>query len=151
MVCLAIMSNQKTVEIRLEGNVPSKKNQRINTKDGLSFPSKKFVQWQDDAMSQVRLQTRARFFKPVSLEVIIYFATLTKADVDNRLTSILDMLNECLVIRDDKWENVPLMKAQAEYRPRNPGAFIRITELEDGFLGDQYAADRAKLDQKKRK
>lgn len=148
---LATMSNQKTVEIRLEGNVPSKKNQRINTKDGLSFPSKKFTQWQNDALTQVRLQTRTRFFKPVSIEVIIYFATLTKADVDNRLTSILDMLTESLLIRDDQWEHVPLMKAQAEYRPRNPGAFIRITELEDGFLGEEHAIDRAKLDRKKRK
>ena len=148
---LRIMSSQKTVELRLEGNVPSKKNQRINTKEGLSFPSKKFTQWQDAAMSQVRLQTRTRFFKPVSIEVIIYFATLTKADVDNRLTSILDMLAECLVITDDKWESVPIMKAQGEYRPRNPGAFIRIEELEDGFLGEEYAADRAKLDRKKRK
>lgn len=145
------MSNQKTVELRLEGAVPSKKNQRINTKEGKSFPSKKFTQWQDAAMTQVRLQTRTRFFKPVSIEVIIYFATLTKADVDNRLTSILDMLTECLIITDDKWDSVPIMTAQAEYRPRDPGAFVRITELEDGFLGKQYAIDRAKLDRKKRK
>lgn len=97
----------------------------------MSFPSKKFVQWQDTAMRQVRIQTRERFYKPVSIEVIIYFATLARADLDNRLTSILDMLVECVMLRDDKWQDIPLMKVQAEHRPRKPGAFIRIIELDD--------------------
>lgn len=124
------MSSPKIVELTLEGSVPSKKNSRINLRSGVSLPSKKFVQWQDDAMSQVRIQTPERFYKPVQIEVIIYFATLAKADLDNRLTSILDMLVECVVLRDDKWQDVPLMKVQAEHRPKNGGAFIRITELD---------------------
>jgi Holliday junction resolvase RusA-like endonuclease len=124
------MSNQVTVELTLEGSVPSKKNSRINRGDGVSFPSKKFIQWQNDAMRQVRIQTRHRFFNPVSVEVIIYFGTNIRADLDNRLTSILDMLVECLVLRDDKWQDVPLIKVQAEYRKSKPGAFIRLTELD---------------------
>lgn len=118
------------IELVLEGSVPSKKNSRINRGDGKSFPSKKFMQWQDDALKQVRIQTRQRFYVPVSMEVIIYFGTNTRADLDNRLTSILDMLVEALVIRDDKWQDVPLIKVQAEHRPRKPGAFIRISELD---------------------
>lgn len=127
---LATMSNQVTVELTLEGSVPSKKNSRINRGDGVSFPSKKFIQWQNDAMRQVRIQTRHRFFNPVGVEVIIYFGTNIRADLDNRLTSILDMLVECLVLRDDKWQDVPLIKVQAEYRKSKPGAFIRLTELD---------------------
>lgn len=118
------------IELILEGSVPSKKNQRINRGDGKSFPSKKFAQWQDDALKQVRLQTRHRFYSPVALEVIIYFATKVRADLDNRLTSILDMLVEALVLRDDKWQDVPYIAVQAEYRKGKPGAFIRITELD---------------------
>lgn len=117
------------VELVLEGNVPSKKNSRINRGDGVSFPSKKYVQWQADAIKQVRLQTRHRFFEPVSAEVIIYFGTNIRADLDNRLTSILDMLVEALVLRDDKWQDVPRMVAQAEYRKGKPGAFIRLSEV----------------------
>lgn len=124
------MSNPKTVELVLTGSVPSKKNSRINRGDGKSFPSKKFVQWQVDALKQVRLQTHERFYAPVQAEVIIYFATLARADLDNRLTSILDMLVEGLVLRDDKWQDVPLMKVQAEYRKNQPGAFIRLTEVD---------------------
>jgi len=95
----------------------------------MSFPSKKYVEWELDALKQTRLQTKVRFIKPVSIEVIVYFGTNIRADLDNRLTSILDMLVEGLVLKDDKWQDVPLMQAQAEHRPRNPGAFIRITEL----------------------
>jgi len=141
----------QTVALTLEGNVPSKKNQRINTKDGLSFASKAFTDWQDDALGQVRRQTRVRFYAPVQIEVIIYFATLGKADVDNRLTSILDMLTEALVLRDDKWENVPLMKVEAAYRPKAPGAFIRIEELPPDFFGPEYEVAAAKRDKRKRK
>lgn len=118
------------LELTLDGSVPSKKNQRINRGDGMSFPSKKFIQWQDDALRQVRLQSRQRFYVPVGIEVIIYFGTNIRADLDNRLSSILDMLVEALVLRDDKWQDVPRIAIQAEYRKGDPGAFIRLTEIE---------------------
>lgn len=118
------------IELVLEGSVPSKKNQRINRGDGVSFPSKKFVQWQNDALRQVRIQTRQRFLVPVGIEVIIYFGTKVRSDLDNRLSSILDMLVEALVLRDDKWQDVPRIAIQAEYRKGKPGAFIRITEID---------------------
>lgn len=122
------MSNPKIVELTLEGSVPSKKNSRINRGDGVSFPSKRYVDWEQSAMQQVRRQTRERFFTPVGIEVVIYFGTKARADLDNRLTSVLDMLVECLVLRDDKWQDVPRMMAQAEYRKGKPGAFIRISD-----------------------
>lgn len=125
------MSNQKTVELILKGNVPSKKNSRINRGDGMSFVSKRYREWQELALYQVRQQTRERFFVPVCIEVIIYFGTKGRADLDNRLTSILDMLVEALVLRDDKWQDVPRMACQAEYRKNAPGAFVRITELDE--------------------
>ncbi len=123
------MLNQQIAEITLKGNVPSKKNSRINLKSGVSIPNNKFVQWQNDAIIEVRRQTRQRFYTPVSIELIVYFGTKGRADLDNRLTSVLDMLVEALVLRDDKWQDVPMMQAQAEYRKNEPGAFIRIAEV----------------------
>lgn len=122
------MSN--LLELVLEGSVPSKKNQRINRGDGKSFPSKKFIEWQGDALKQVRMQTRQRFYAPVGMEVIIYFGTKVRSDLDNRLSSILDMLVEALVLPDDKWQDVPRIAIEAEYRKGNPGAFIRLKEIE---------------------
>lgn len=117
------------IELVLEGNVPSKKNSRARTATGISVPNNKFVQWQNDALKQVRMQTRQRFYKPVRVEIIVYFGTMARADLDNRVTSILDMLVEALVLLDDKWQSVPQIEAQAEYRKREPGAFIRVTEV----------------------
>lgn len=117
------------IEIRLEGNIPSKKNSRARTATGISVPNNKFIQWQNDAIKQVRIQTRERLLKPVKFECVVYFGTNIRADLDNRITSILDMLVEAIVLKDDKWQDVPLIIAQAEYRKRQPGAFIRLTEL----------------------
>ncbi len=124
--------SSKVLELVLEGNVVSKKNSRINRGDGMSFPSKKYMDWQKESLKQIRIKRPERFYNPVSIEVIIYFGTNIRADLDNRLTSILDMLVEALVLRDDKWQDVPRLAVQAEYRKREPGAFIRITELGDG-------------------
>lgn len=137
------------IELVLEGNIPSKKNSRINRGDGVSFPSKKYAEWEKYALQSVRLQTRQRFFNPVSIEVIIYFGSDARADLDNRLTSILDMLVDALVLRDDKWQDVPMIQLQAEYRQKKPGAFIRITELAPDILGAELAAARAKRKPKK--
>lgn len=118
------------LEIRLAGAIPSKKNQRINTKEGKSFPSKEFSDWQNDAIKQVRLQTRKRFLVPVELEVVCLFGRRTVSDLDNRLTSILDMLHEALVIRDDRWEYVPKVSVEAKYiKGAKNGAIIRIYEV----------------------
>lgn len=117
------------IELKLEGNVPSKKNSRVRTRSGSSIPSKAFYDWQNSALLQTKMQTRARGLTNVAVEVVIYFGTNVRADLDNRLTSILDMLVEGLVLRDDKWQDVPRVQAQGEYRKKEPGAFVRITQL----------------------
>lgn len=117
------------VEIRLEGAVPSKKNSRVRTRAGSYIPSKAFYDWQEAAMWQARQQHKQMFYEPVRVEVTIIFGTKGRADLDNRLTSVLDMLVEALILRDDKWQAVPEMVARAEYRKGAPGAIIKITEV----------------------
>jgi len=123
------MLNPKTVKLILEGNVPSKKNSRVHTRSGASIPNKRFVQWQESAMWQVRQQTRERFITPVNVDAIIYFGTRSRADVDNRLTSILDMLVEMVTLSDDAYQYVVSGRAIGIYRKGNPGAFVRIREI----------------------
>lgn len=118
----------------LEGNVPSKKNSRARTRSGASIPNKRFVQWQESALWQVRAQTRQRFLMPVQVDAIIYFGTHVRADVDNRLTSILDMLVEGVVLPDDAYQNVVSGRAIGVYRKGQPGAFIRIKEIDQAVL-----------------
>lgn len=144
------MLNQKTVELVLDGTIPSKKNSRVNTPDGKSFPSTKFTQWQNDAIVEVRRQSRHRFFGLVQIELILYFGTLGKADTDNKVTSILDMLVAAMMLKDDYWESVARTTYEAAYRPGKSGAFVRITQLPDDFLGEEYLAAAAKRDRRKR-
>lgn len=144
------MSSPQIVELVLDGSVPSKKNSRINTKSGTSFPSKAFSDWQDEALISVRRQTRHRFRGLVQIELIIYFATLGRADTDNKVTSILDMLVEALVLKDDYWESVARTVYEASYRPGKGGAFIRITDLPDDFYGAEYLAASSKRNRRKR-
>lgn len=138
------------IELVLEGSIPSKKNSRVNLSSGVSVPSTKFTQWQNDALKQVRAQTRQRFYKHVQIEIILYFATLGRADTDNKVTSILDMLVDALVLKDDYWESVVRTVYEAAYRPGKGGAFIRITEMPNDFLGAEYLAAAAKRDRRKR-
>lgn len=130
----------KTVRLVLDGNVPSKKNSRIHTRSGASIPNKNFAQWQAAALWQVRSQTRARFLEAVKVDVIIYFGTKAKADADNRLTSILDMLVEGLVLKDDAYQLAPDSRVIGVYRKGEPGAFVRIQELDPEQLERDIAA-----------
>ena len=116
--------SQNIIELKLDGNVPSKKNSRVRTRSGSSIPSKAFYDWQNSALLQTKAQTRARGLSNVAVEVIIYFGTNVRADLDNRLRLV-----EGLVLRDDKWQDVPRLQAQGEYRKKEPGAFVRITQL----------------------
>lgn len=126
------MSNQKidNLIIELNGNIPSKKNSRVTVKKtGRSFPSAAFQKWELDAMWQVKEQTRIRIFNPIKLDVTIYFPKTGKADLDNKLSSILDMFVEVGIIQDDGYEYVPEISLHAEYRKGKGGARIVISEL----------------------
>jgi Holliday junction resolvase RusA-like endonuclease len=118
------------IEIELEGNIPSKKNSRIRTKSGAYIPNKRFYDWQNDAIKQVRSQTRERFFTPVAVDLVITFGRKSKSDLDNRLTSVLDMLVEAMVLRDDRFEYVVDERVRARYVKGKPGAILRISEAE---------------------
>lgn len=136
------------VELKLAGNVPAKKNSRINRGDGMSFPSRDFTDWQKTAIANVRIQTQERFTGHVMIEFIFYFGTLGRADTDNKATSILDMLVKAGVLPDDYWESVAKTSYEAAYRPGRPGAFIRITPLPDDFFGAEYREAAAKRDKR---
>jgi Holliday junction resolvase RusA-like endonuclease len=147
----ATMSNHQIAEIRLNGTIPSKKNSRINTSSGRSFPSREFTKWQSDAIRQVRMQTRHHFSGVIQIELIIYFGTLGRADTDNKVTSILDMLVDAIILKDDYWETVARTVYEAAYRQNKPGAFLRITELQNDFFGKDYKIAADKRDKRKSK
>lgn len=98
---------------RLVGKIPSKKNSRVNTRTGRSFPSKEFSDWQHYAMSEILSQGLVKFNNPVRITISIAFKDKKRQDLDNRISSILDMLVKIGVIQDDCWTLIPQIQCYA--------------------------------------
>lgn len=112
----------------LTGRVPSKKNSRINTRSGRSFPSRDYALWHADALGQVALQQVPA--EPVALcenlLIELRFPTLGRADLTNKAESIMDLLVDAGVLRDDCWRVVPMMRLSGFHDKDNPGARVIV-------------------------
>ena len=97
--------------IRITGEIPPKKNSRIfNTKTRRCFPNKRYIEWHDIAAMEIMSQLPKDFKtieKPVGLIVDLYHGDNKVRDDDNQLNSILDILKDIKIIRDDRWQYVP--------------------------------------------
>ena len=116
--------------LELFGTIPSKKNSRINTRSGLSFPSKKYVEWHNQAiMDIIRQSNGVKFADPIEISIKLFFGTRRRADIDNKTASIFDTLTDAGVIVDDDWKHIPKLSVEAEYREKKPGAIIKIKKI----------------------
>lgn len=130
------MSSQKTASltIKLATNIPSKKNSRINLRNGISIPSKAYREWHDEAVVMSKIQATKQGWSmekgdKAKIAGIIYCATLRKTDIDNKLSSFLDMIVDANIIPDDNWQTIPEITIRADYRKGRPGAEFVITML----------------------
>lgn len=91
--------------IELRGNVPSKKNSRINTRSGLSFPSKKYTDWHKDAIKQL---VGVEKIPPGTPVVFTYYSDSKRSgDLSNKWQSIEDTFTDVGIIEDDNWFILP--------------------------------------------
>ena len=116
----------------LTGRIPSKKNSRITVRaTGRSFPSKAFAQWHKVAMAQVMEQKLAK--PPLNavqyhVEIQVSFPTLGRADLTNKAESVMDLLVDAGVIRDDCWTCVPTLLLRGRKDAQSPGATVYVRE-----------------------
>lgn len=115
--------------LKLTGNVPSKKNSRINTRSGRSFPSKAYTEWHEQATAELNTQHLVSFDKPVRIQADFYFKDNIRRDLDNRLTSILDLFVDLGIIKDDRWQCVPELITTGQLDRNNPRVLIKIEEV----------------------
>lgn len=107
------MSEKRECTIVLQGETPSKKNSRINTRSGRSFPSKRYVKWHNDAIEQIcKQQMTGKILsigndKQAKLTAVFYHGDKKRRDSDNQLSSILDTLVDAGVLVDDCWSVIP--------------------------------------------
>jgi len=93
----------KITHLVVLGRIPSKKNSTRNF--GFArIPSKRFYDWQKSAAVQL-LSHKGRFIEHIQeIQVDFYFPDNRKADLDNKLTSVLDMLCKLEILLDDSWQ-----------------------------------------------
>lgn len=119
----------------LTGETPSKKNSRINTRSGRSFPSQKYTQWHSIAVLEIKKAIAKRKIKPIPkgkqvfLTITFYHGDKRKRDSDNQLTSILDTLVDAGVLLDDNWRIIPHKEIFDAYDKDNARAIISIELL----------------------
>lgn len=102
------------MKLVINGTTPSKKNSRINTRSGRSFPSKRFTEWEKPAL--IELQKQFEGLKvtnyPVSVTMIFYNEDKRRHDLDNQASSILDTMVKANIIEDDNQNFVDCVQLQ---------------------------------------
>ena len=83
------------------GRIPSKKNSRINTRSGRSFPSSKYTAWHKDASLQI-LKTKKQTQKGFVLT--FYMPDNRRCDLTNKAESVMDLLVDNDILQDDCWQ-----------------------------------------------
>lgn len=117
-------------KIVILGQTPSKKNSRINTRSGRSFPSKRYSEWHRN--SSLQLQTILEGGLTINsdlkceIEYRFYVQDLRRRDVSNMIESINDLLVDLGILKDDDWKHVSIGKADAELDRELPRAEITI-------------------------
>ncbi len=121
------------IEFVLTGETPAKKNSRITLRNGRTIPSKRYTEWHKLASSQIFSQSIKQVKNPLECPVKIKIAFThgdkRRRDSDNGVSSILDLLTDCKVLSDDKWEIVRQLEVQNEYEKNNAQCKITIERL----------------------
>ena len=117
----------------IQGETPSKKNSRIlNTKTKRSFPSRRYIEWRDYAILQVRSQLQGwKAPVPCQIKATFFHSDLHRRDSDNAMSSILDMLKDNGTIIDDCWEYIPHEETWNKLDRGNARCEIEITEYKE--------------------
>lgn len=97
------------LHLKIDGRIPSTKNNRRNFRR-TSLPSERATQWQETAASQI-LQYRGMKIAKSDIQFEFWMPDNRKTDLDNKVTSLLDLLKNLEVIKDDSWQCVPSIYA----------------------------------------
>ena len=122
------------VSIELTGVIPSKKNSRVNTRSGRSFPGKEYTKWHRYALIELKRRVTEYEARGVSfpltecglLTLNVLFPDGRRRDLDNALSSVLDTLKDAGIIRDDNWKEIREINVKGNLREKAPGAVIYI-------------------------
>jgi Holliday junction resolvase RusA-like endonuclease len=94
------------IELYLKGQCPSGKNAVVVTRTGHRFPAKRFKEWREDALLQLKPQlTKWKdclpFNRPISIQVYYTTKDLRRRDVPGILDAIWHLLEKANIVTDD--------------------------------------------------
>lgn len=92
----------------LQGETPSKKNNRITLKNGKTIISARYRKWEQTALLSLCMQKRPPIPLSVPLSISFVFShnSLQRRDSDNGVSSLLDVLQDARILQDDNWKIV---------------------------------------------
>ena len=101
----------------ITGIIPSKKNNKfIVVRNGkpIIISSEKYRDWEKEMMWLLRVQNKERLFinYPISISFKFYSKTKRKFDLDNKVTSLLDLFVKSNILEDDNYNIVRYISAE---------------------------------------
>lgn len=115
-------------KIIILGRIPSKKNSRINTRSGRSFPSSKYTAWHKDASLQIKGAEKIPNGSFISLH--FFMPDNRRTDLSNKAESVMDLLVDNGIIEDDCWQVIPILSLKGCGIDReNPRVEIYVTTV----------------------
>lgn len=125
-------------DFNILGETPAKKNGKRFVRGNKLICSRKFYKWHDSATLQLLTQKKPE--KPIEIPIVlsILFVHGDKIirDCDNAASSILDLLKDVNIIKDDNWFIVQELKIRNCYKKNNPHCYIKIRSLDESILED---------------
>lgn len=118
---------------RIMGETPAKKNSRIiNTKTGRSFPSKKYTDWHKVALKELSVfpTPDEPIETPVRISLKFTHGDLRRRDSDNGCSSIMDLLVDAGILKDDCWQIVKDISISNSYDKNNARCDILLHSLD---------------------
>lgn len=127
------------IDFEIQGETPSKKNSRINTRSGRSFPNKRYTEWHKNAMNELfaevfnlRNEEKAKLpIKQCKIKLTFIHGDLRKRDSDNGTSSIFDTLKDSGIITDDNWQVIKHYEVSNEFEKNKPSCKIHMEVLEN--------------------
>lgn len=96
--------------ITILGRIPSKKNSRINTKSGRSFPSSKYTEWHKDASFQLKKFCPIDHSPEDGVQLKFWMPDNRRCDLTNKAESVMDLLVDNEFLEDDCWQITGLVE-----------------------------------------
>ena len=116
--------------IELSGRIPSKKNSKqivCRGKYPKVLPSAKFAEWHDRAMEELEVSdTPKAMIEHCEIDMYIRFPDKRKADLTNKAESVMDLLVDYGILKDDAWQVVHTLRLFGDYSKEGAGVTVKI-------------------------